>query len=117
MSFGSRLRVAREHKGLTQIEVYKLTGINNKALSRYETDSTSPDPSTITMLAKLYEVSTDYLFGLINKFNYQQSPQMFSEEILEIVEKYQHAPENIKKATKAMLEITSQDDVKKENIR
>lgn len=109
--------MAREHKGYTQIEVSKRTGINNKSLSHYENDLYSPDFESIRKLANLYDVSTDYLFGLIDKFKHPQTPQMFSEEMMEIIDKYQKAPENIKNATKAMLEITSQNDVKKENFR
>ena len=117
MTFGARLRMAREHKGYTQIEVSRRTGINNKSLSHYENDLYSPDFESIRKLAKLYDVSTDYLFGLIEKFNHPQQPQIYNDELLEIINKYQNAPENIKNATKAMLEITSQTDVKKENIR
>ncbi|QDR79232.1 helix-turn-helix domain-containing protein [Sporomusa termitida] len=61
MSLGSKLRGARLAKGLSQIEVKRITGINNKTLSNYENSVSSPDPGTLKSLAELYEVTTDYL--------------------------------------------------------
>lgn len=63
LSFGERLRKARERKGLTQAQVMKLTKISNKSLSRYENGVTAPDPDTIQELIRLYDVSTDYIMG------------------------------------------------------
>lgn len=59
----NRLQKARNDKGLNQTEVYKLTGINNKTLSGYENKVSEPDLETLTTLATLYDVSTDYLLG------------------------------------------------------
>lgn len=59
----NRLQKARNDKGLNQTEVYKLTGINNKTLSGYENKVSEPDLETLTILATLYGVSTDYLLG------------------------------------------------------
>ena len=59
----NRLQKARNDKGLNQTEVYKLTGINNKTLSGYENEVSEPDLETLTTLATLYGVSTDYLLG------------------------------------------------------
>lgn len=62
--FGFALRVARERRGLTQMEVMRQTGINNKTLSGYENGLSEPDLSTLTTLLKLYRVSADRLLGL-----------------------------------------------------
>jgi len=62
-TIGDRLRKARLKKDLTQVEVSKLTGINNKTLSGYENNVSVPDPETFIILAKLYGVSLDYLMG------------------------------------------------------
>ena len=64
LSFGERLRKARERKGLSQIDVYKAIGLNNKSLSRYETGATAPDPDTVRDLIRLYDVSSNYILGL-----------------------------------------------------
>ncbi len=64
LSFGERLRKARERKGLTQAQVMKATNITDKSLSRYENNATAPDPETIRKLIVLYDVSSDYIMGL-----------------------------------------------------
>lgn len=55
--------MARERRGMTQAQVMRLTNISDKSLSRYETNSTTPDPETIRMLVQLYDVSTDFILG------------------------------------------------------
>lgn len=64
LTFGERLRMARERKGLSQLDVYKATNIGNKSLSRYENNKTAPDPEAMKMLIKLYDVSADFILGL-----------------------------------------------------
>lgn len=64
LSFGERLRRARERKGMTQAQVMKLTNISDKSLSRYENGASAPDPDTILELIRLYDVSADYIMGL-----------------------------------------------------
>lgn len=58
---GDRLKNIREDKMLSQIQVYKDTGIHNKTLSGYERGVSQPDLETIALLARYYGVSTDYL--------------------------------------------------------
>jgi len=60
LSFGERLRLARERKGLTQMDVYRAIGLNNKSLSRYENGTTAPDPDTVRDLIRLYR---DYVLN------------------------------------------------------
>lgn len=62
-TLGDSLRNAREGKNLTQKEVSKKTGINNKTISNYENDVSLPDPNTLKTFADIYETSVDYLLG------------------------------------------------------
>ena len=62
-TLGDSLRNAREAKNLTQREVSKKTGINNKTISNYENGVSSPDPGTLRTFADVYETSVDYLLG------------------------------------------------------
>ncbi len=64
LTFGERLKCARERKGMTQQQVKNLINISDKSLSRYETNVSSPDPDTIAKLIKPYDVSADYILGL-----------------------------------------------------
>jgi len=58
-----RLRAARQAKKLSQMEVISLTSIHNKTLSGYENDVSDPSLETLTKLATLYSVKTDWLLG------------------------------------------------------
>lgn len=58
-----RLKEERSRKNLTQKQVEELTSINYKTLSGYENDVSDPDLSTLSTLARLYAVTTDYLLG------------------------------------------------------
>ncbi len=66
---GIRLRMAREAKHLTQVQVKSLTNINNKTLSGYEKGVSEPDIDTLITLANLYETSIDYLVGKTDEPN------------------------------------------------
>src|SRR5690625_5562130 len=76
-TLGDRLKIARERKGFTQIQVKNYTNINNKTLSGYEKGVSEPDIKTLVTLAKLYEVSYKWLLsgeGSIDDTNDQTSP-------------------------------------------
>ncbi|MBE6784519.1 MAG: helix-turn-helix transcriptional regulator [Ruminococcaceae bacterium] len=59
----NRIRDLREDKDLTQSDVAKATGIDQKTLSNYETGKTNPDSYVIIKLAEFFDVSADYLLG------------------------------------------------------
>lgn len=64
-TLGERLRIARDRKGFSQVQVKERTNINNKTLSGYEKDISEPDTKTLSVLADLYEV--DYKWLLTGK--------------------------------------------------
>lgn len=74
LSFGERLKRARERKGLTQAQVMKITNISDKSLSRYENGASAPDPDTILELIRLYDVSADYVMGLSLEMGHATDP-------------------------------------------
>ena len=73
LTFGERLRMARERAGLSQLDVYKAINLSNKSLSRYENDATTPDPETIKALIELYDVSADFIMGLSDEMGRARS--------------------------------------------
>lgn len=81
MTIGSRLRKARENKKLSQLEVSKLTNINNKTLSRYENDGAEPDFDTLRKLADLYDVPVSYFFGEID-YSYDLKELLADKELM-----------------------------------
>ena len=61
---GMRLRELRQEARLTQTSVAREMEISNSALSQYEASKRVPDYDLLCRLARLYDVSTDYLLGL-----------------------------------------------------
>lgn len=59
-----RLAKARTQKGYTQQQIAELLECNRATVTNYENGKRTPDVDTIVKLAKLYEVSADYLLGL-----------------------------------------------------
>lgn len=60
---GYRLKLARQHKNMTQMEAAEKLGISNGTLSGYERNYRDPDTETLAKLAELYGVSVDWLTG------------------------------------------------------
>jgi len=58
-----RLRTLREEHGYLQKFVADKLDIKSNTLSGYENGTRSPDPSMLSRLADLYNVSIDYLLG------------------------------------------------------
>lgn len=63
MSFGKRLYELRKKKGLSQDEVANMIGTKGPAIGRYEREVVKPTIEVATKLAKILEVSLDYLVG------------------------------------------------------
>ena len=70
MPLGEKLKQARKQRKLTQPDVARLTGINYKTLSKWETDFYRPNVDELKKLALLYNVSIDFLMEMpYNKKN------------------------------------------------
>lgn len=67
--FGNNLKIARNKKGLSQMEVAERLNISRSVLSNYETNVSEPSLSILVSLAKLYEVSTDYLLDMKKEYH------------------------------------------------
>ncbi|MCD7748117.1 MAG: helix-turn-helix domain-containing protein [Firmicutes bacterium] len=70
LTFGERLKKARDRKGMRQTDVMLATGISEPSLSRYESNTTHPTPEKITRLIKLYDVSAEYIMGLTDQMGH-----------------------------------------------
>ncbi len=62
--FGQRLAKMRKAKGLTQEEVGEALGISAQAVSKWENDTTLPDPIMIKDIALLYGVTLNEIYGM-----------------------------------------------------
>ena len=61
--FGQRLYELREQAGLTQAQVAEKLGISDRAYAFWEREPTAIRAEQLTILADLFEVSSDHLIG------------------------------------------------------
>lgn len=91
---GDRLSELRKDNSLTQEELGKILDIKRDSLSTYETDKSEASYKTIISIAKYFDISLDYLFGLTdepvsyNPKNVIKLPDDFPEELIPIVKLY-----------------------------
>jgi len=64
---GSRLRNLRNKKGLTQEQLADKLLISKSMVSAFETEARTPSSDIVIKLAKYFNVTTDYLYGLDNR--------------------------------------------------
>lgn len=66
-SFSERLTDVRVENGFGQKDIAEKLNITTSAYGYYEQGKNEPSIETIRTLAKLFDVSTDYLLGLIDQ--------------------------------------------------
>ena len=64
MSYTERIRALREDCDKTQSEIAQLLKVGQKTYSDYELGKTRIPGDSLIMLAKLYNVSMDYICGV-----------------------------------------------------
>ena len=63
-ALGNRLRTLRRCNGMTQREVAARLHLDRSSYAYYEIGKTEPDLHTLSEIAGIFRVSTDYLLGL-----------------------------------------------------
>lgn len=93
--FGDLLRELRKDFKMTQADLGKLLSLSPLTISAYECGRSVPDDATKVKIAKIFNVSLDYLLGLIREpLPYERSdhticcPPDFSTGDIEKVQEY-----------------------------
>lgn len=64
---GDRLADLRKDKGLTQQDLANELNISYHTISSYETNRSNPDDEMKIKIARIFDVTLDYLLGLIDE--------------------------------------------------
>ena len=64
---GERLKKICKTNKVKQSELAELFGVNNNAISRYETTKDNPSDRNKILIAQFFDVSLDYFLGLIDE--------------------------------------------------
>lgn len=62
-ALGNRLRTLRRYNGMTQREVAARLHLERSSYAYYEIGTTEPDLHTLSEIAGIFQVSTDFLLG------------------------------------------------------
>ena len=63
MTFGERLKYLREKEKMYQSELAEKLNLAPSTISMYEHGDRDPDTSTLSKIAEIFNVTTDYLLG------------------------------------------------------
>lgn len=63
---GERLLELRKDAGLTQDELAEILRINKHSISSYERNKSEPPDDIKVLIAKYFNISVDYLLGLVD---------------------------------------------------
>lgn len=88
---GERLQELRKERGLSQKTLGELLSVSQFTVSSYECNHSNPDDETKVKLARLFNVSLDYLMGLIR----EPLPFIRDSNCIKLPDDFQ--PEDIKK--------------------
>lgn len=78
MEIGSKLKKARNIKGITQEQAAELLGVSRQTISNWENDKSYPDIMSVIKMSDIYSVSLDHL--LKEEKSMKQTYQEFLEE-------------------------------------
>ena len=111
MNYYQRLKDVREDHDKNQTEIAEILQIQQTQYSRYELGKQMMGIDKYIKLAKYYNVSLDYLAGIKDTLD-EQIPQskksdtkILSTQSNELMQAYNRAPGNIKKAIKTLLNL------------
>ena len=82
---GERLRSLREARGLSQDDMEERLALGNGQLYRYETGKAEPSAEVLVRIAEEFEVTVDYLLGLVESPHDNLSAQDLSAEEQELL--------------------------------
>lgn len=61
MNMADRIQYLRKAKGLSQEELADKVGVSRQAVSKWESEQSTPDLEKIITMSELFEVTTDYI--------------------------------------------------------
>lgn len=65
--FAERLKELRKEKGLSILGLANAVGTSHANVSRWESKSRQPNIDFVIAIAKYFNVSTDYLLGVVDE--------------------------------------------------
>ena len=92
LKIGERIRSKRRERELTQEELANILGVTKAAVSKWENEESYPDITTLPLIAQLFHMTMDELFGytpehkplaVVNEYHFGLSLDDVDKEILD----------------------------------
>ena len=80
MDIGKQIRTLRLTKGVTQEELASYLGVSCQAVSKWETQTSTPDIALLPNIAVFFGITIDELFQLPNEAEFERIENMFWHE-------------------------------------
>ncbi len=68
-AYSERIKELRQAEKLSQAQLAEKTGLSQSAIAAWEVGTNSPTATAIIILAKYFDVTSDYLLGLSDNMN------------------------------------------------
>ena len=78
MNIADRIQYLRKAKGLSQEELADKVGVSRQAVSKWESEQSTPDTEKIIVMSELFEVTTDYMLKGIKPVNKNNQKTIYS---------------------------------------
>ena len=62
MNIADRIQYLRKQKGYSQEELADKVGVSRQAVSKWESEQSTPDLEKVIAMSELFEVTTDYMW-------------------------------------------------------
>jgi transcriptional regulator with XRE-family HTH domain len=102
MSFGERLKKARQEKGLSQSELGKIVDVHYTQIGRYESKGAKPSGEVLSKIAKALSVTSDFLMSGSNQEQAEQALE--DRELLNQFQRVEQLPQDKKAIVKELLD-------------
>ncbi|MBP1553841.1 MAG: helix-turn-helix transcriptional regulator [Oscillospiraceae bacterium] len=80
MTFGKKISELRKSAGLSQEQFGEMFGVSRQSVSKWESDQTMPELTTIIRIADFFSISVDELLGREN-MKTQQTEKVFKKSV------------------------------------
>ncbi len=78
MNMADRIQYLRKAKGFSQEELANKVGVSRQAVSKWESEQSTPDIEKIIIMSELFEVTTDYILKGIEPVNMTNRKTIYS---------------------------------------
>lgn len=78
MNMANRIQYLRKTKWLSQEELADKVGVSRQAVSKWESEQSTPDIEKIISMSELFEVTTDYILKGIEPVNMTNKKTIYS---------------------------------------